>query len=160
MELERISYDEARTWFWMRTWLWFVVCAVFSVVLFFEYSGGMLKTLEARFWVSAIAGISTALMGLSAAAISRQFAWMRIGWRLGFVLNGPVCALISGLMAVLAGNVILSFMQNDPTRAPSATMLQVVYSLLQFGAVEAALWGFIFGSWFAMRRDKYFVEPI
>jgi len=36
----------------------------------------------------------------------------------------------------------------------------VTYTIMRFSVVVAALWGFIYGSWFAMRLDKYFVEQI
>lgn len=160
MELERISYDEAKAWFWLRTWLWFLVCAILSVMAFFGYGAELLKTFSARFWVALVSGVGVVLMGLAAATISLQFAWMRTGWRLGFALNGPACAAISALTAFLCCGIILSFMQNDPTHAPPPALIQTTYSLMQFGAAFAGLWGFIFGSWFALRRDKYFVEPI
>ena len=61
--MERISYDEAREWFWVRTWMWFVACALLSVIATFAYSGELLKTFPARFWVSVIAGISVRRSG-------------------------------------------------------------------------------------------------
>ncbi|MGC8862892.1 MAG: hypothetical protein ACP5R5_08975 [Armatimonadota bacterium] len=160
MEVETLSYEEAKSWFWIRTWLWFLVCAIVSVMTFFAYGGQWLKTFPARFWVSLICGIGAVLMGLGAAAISLQFVWQRSGWRFGFALNGPACAAMSALMAFLCCGFILSFMQNDPNHLPPPAMIQTTYSLMQFGTASAGLWGFVFGSWFALRRDKYFVEPI
>jgi len=158
--MERISYDEAREWFWVRTWMWFVACALLSVIATFAYSGELLKTFPARFWVSVIAGTSVTALGLLAAYVSLQFPWVRTGWRFGFALNGPACAAMSALASFLACGIILSVMQNDPQKPPSAALIQSTYSLMQFGIAAAALWGFIFGSWFTMRRDRYFVEPI
>ena len=69
MYTEKISYDEAKAWFWLRTWLWFLVCAVLSAMAFFGYSGALdalLKTFPARFWVSIAAGVTTTLIGLMA----------------------------------------------------------------------------------------------
>jgi len=158
--MEKISYDEAREWFWVRTWLWFLVCAVLSVMALFGYAGELLKAFPARFWVSVIAGVSMPLLGLLAAYISLQLPWIRTGWRFGFALNGPTCAAISALAAFFCCGAILSYMQNDPNRLPKPELIQIAYSLMQFGIAAAALWGFIFGSWFAMRRDRYFVETI
>jgi hypothetical protein len=160
MDPERISYDEAKAWFWIRTWLWFAICALLSVMAFFGYGGGMLKTFPVRFWVSVVAGISVTLLGLSGAYLSLQFPWMRLGWRFGFALNGPASAAISALAGFFLCGAVLSLMQNDPVHPPSPAVIQVTYSLMKFGVAAAGLWGFIFGSWFAMRRDKYFVEPI
>jgi len=158
--MEQISYDEAKEWFWIRTWLWFFVCALLSIMALFAYSGGLMKTFSARFWVSVIVGVSITLLGLAAAHISLQLPWMRAGWRFGFALNGPACAAVSALTAFLCCGGVLSYLQNDPIHPASAALIQATYSLMQFGIAAAALWGFIFGSWFAMRRDKYFVEPI
>lgn len=158
--MERISYDEAREWFWVRTAVWTVVAALASAMAFFACSGDLVKGLHSRTWLSVGAGILSVLLGLAAATISFQFPWMRGGWRRGFVLNSPACTAISGLMAFLVCGVILSFMQNDPMHQPSPQTVQVAYSLMQFGTGASAFWGFIFGSWFSMRRDKYFVEPI
>ena len=158
--MEKISYDEAREWFWVRTALWFAVAVVISVVAEFNYAGGLIDAFSERMWVSVIAGVSVSALGLLAAYISIQLVWMREGWRFGFAINGPACAAIAALAAFLACGVILSFMQNDPAHPPSPAAIQAAYTLMQFGVGAAALWGFVFGSWFAIRRDRYFVERI
>ena len=158
--MEKISYDEARQWFWIRTWLWFAVLAVLMVMGTFAYSADLIKEFSARFLASLIVGIVAPLLGLAAAAISLQFTWMRMGWRLAFALNGPVCAGMAGLIAAFVCVFALSYMRGEAVHPPSEATIQTAYSLMEFGIGASALLGFIFGSWFAMRRDKYFVELI
>ncbi len=86
---------------------------------------------------------------------------MRTGWRFAFILNGPAVAVI----AALAGAFIYAVAVGQQESIASHQVLsiverQVIDNYGQAGVVAAALWGFIFGSWFAMRRDKYFVESI
>lgn len=158
--MEKVSYDEAKEWFWIRTWLWTAVAAVVSVMAYFAFSNGVVKAFAPRMWVSISAGIGSPLLGLLAAYISLQFAWMRRGWRFAFLPNGPACAAIAALEAFLICGMILSFMQSDPYHLPSADLIDRTYTLMRFGISASAFWGFIYGSWFALRRDKYFVEPI
>lgn len=171
--LERLSYDEAREWFWVRTLIWLLPAAVASVISFYGFAGWiftneLVKAGLSQVWLS-VGGSALVLgFGLAAAYISLQLPWMRAGWRYGFVLNGPVCAAISALAAFLACGMILSFLQNEPPNqfeqpvafARYIAMIDVSYVMMRFGIGAAAFWGFIFGSWFAMRRDKYFVELI
>ncbi len=158
--LEKVSYDEAREWFWVRTLVWTVAAAIVSVMGYFAFSNDVVKVFGARVWVSAGAGVGVTLIGVLAAYISLQFPWMRGGWRFGFVLNGPVSAAIAALISFLLGGMILTFMQNDNVHPPPATLIDMTYALMKFGIAASALWGFIYGSWFAMRRDRYFVESI
>jgi len=158
--LERISYDEAKHWFWIRTAIWTVVAALISMMAFFAYSNEIIKEFSSRIWISVGAGLVSTLLGLMAAWISMQFQWMRRGWRLGFVLNSPACVLISALAAFFICGFILSFLKSDTQNPISAEAIQTAYILMQFGIGASAFWGFIFGSWFSMRRDRYFVETI
>jgi len=158
--LEVATYDEVRQWFWFRTWLWTVAACIASVMAYFAYLNGLVEAFATRMWLSVGVGVAVTLIGMLAAFISLQFAWMRGGWRLGFVLNGPACAAIGALTAFLLCGVILTFMQNDPLHPPPANTVHVTYTIMRFSVVVAALWGFIYGSWFAMRLDKYFVEQI
>lgn len=168
--LEKLTYEEARDWFWTRTVIWTLLAAVVSMAAYFFYSGDIdgIRTLSSRIWVSVGCGLLVTLLGLMAAYISIQFTWVRRGWRRGFVLNAPACAVIAGLTALILCGITLSFMQNSPPnpftekaafKAYTDTV-DAAYQLMQLGIGAAAFWGFIFGSWFSLRRDKYFVEQI
>jgi hypothetical protein len=94
--------------------------------------------------------------------------WMRFGWRISYVLNGPFCALVAGLAAVILCGIVLPFLQAnrpDPVGHKGLyeaylAMIDLAYQIMAFSSGAAAFWGFVFGSWFAMRRDKYFIEPL
>jgi hypothetical protein len=158
--VEKISYDEAREWFWVRTALWAAVSAVVSVMAHFAYSNGIIKLFHVRMWVSIGSGMGTVLLAILATTISLQFPWVRLGRRYAFLLNGPACAAISALMAFLVCGFILTFMQNDPLHPPSAALIDWTYAIMRFAIGAATVWGFVFGSWFVLRRDRYFVESI
>lgn len=160
MEVERIDYDEAKKWFGYRTWMWAFPGFVASALMWFVFSRTLSKSYATRLWLAVILGLAVELLGLLAAQISIQFPWMRFGWRLSFLLNGPVCAALSAVGAFLGSGVVLAYLQNDVTHLPSAGLIHAVYVAMQFAIVVSALWGFVFGSWFALRRDKYFVEPM
>ena len=159
---EKLSYDEARLWFWTRTFVWLVPAFVVTGVAlygfwdYFELTGPS----SLRLWLSVGEGAGSVLIGLLGALISLEFPWMRLGRGYGCLLNGPVCAVISGLGAFLLSGAILSILQNDPYHPPSQASVETEYLLMQFGVGASIFWGFILGSWFAMRRDKYFVEQI
>lgn len=165
-----MTYEEVRDWFWTRTIIWTLLAAVVSAAAFFIYSGEFdgVETQSARIWVSVGCGLLVTLLGLMAACISMQFPWMRRGWRRGFVLNGPICAVIAGLSALFISGIILSFLQNDPPNQfhekaaykAYTDMIDAAFMLIQLGIGAAAFWGFIFGSWFSLRRDKYFIEQL
>ncbi|MCE5314425.1 MAG: hypothetical protein ABFD49_05285 [Armatimonadota bacterium] len=159
---EKLTYYEARAWFWTRTVVWLVPAFVITSAVIYLFWGYFELTGSGslRVWLSIVEGISAVLVGLLGAAISLEFPWMRLGRRYGYVLNGPVCAIISGLAAFLLSGAVLSILQNDPYHPLSQADTQTAYMLLQFGIGASMFWGFILGSWFAMRRDKYFVEQI
>ncbi len=157
---ERIDYYEAKRWFWLRTWLWFLLGSVVSTVVCFFFSGRLIEDSGARFWLSVSLGLGLELLGLLAAYVSLQFPWMRSGWRSSFLLNGPVCAAISAVCAFMCAGVVFAYLQSDAAHLPSAELIQLAQTVMVFGIVVGALWGFVLGSWFALRRDKYFLEPI
>ena len=158
--MERVGYDEARSWFWTRTWLWFVVAVVASAVFWYFATDGVIKPMGVRAGICAGGGVFVALAGLIAATISTQLPWMRAGWRIAFVLNGPSGAAIAAVIGALVGGLALSILHNDPLHPPSRAVVQTALTLVEYGMGACALLGFIFASWFAMRRDKYFVERL
>lgn len=166
--MEKLSYDEAREWFWVRTGVWFLPIALVSMMVFFAVSSDFVRPFSTRIWLSVGVGVGSALLGLLAAFVSMQFPWMRRGWRLGFTLNGPACAAIAAVVAFFVCGIALSFLQNKPpgpnavraVRDAHQAMIHAAYMAMQFGIGASALWGLVFGSWFALRRDRYFVEPI
>lgn len=162
MAEEKLGYYEAKSWFWTRTFVWLVpaiiVTAISQYMLwsYFDLSG----TMSVRLWTSIAGGFGSTLIGLLGAAISLDLPWMRLGRRYGYVLNGPVSGFFSGVAAFLLCGAILSIMQNDPNHPPSQATVQMAYILMEFSIGASIFWGFILGSWFAMRRDKYFIEQI
>jgi ABC-type dipeptide/oligopeptide/nickel transport system permease component len=166
--IERLSYYEARNWFWVRTMIWLVPAALVSVMAHYIYSAEVLDKFWDRVWISAIAGVCSTLIGLLAAHISTQMTWMRCGWRISYVLNGPFCAVVAGVIALLLCGIVLPFLQSDrpdPVGHPGAyqaylAFLDRSYQVMAFAIGASLFWGFLFGSWFAMRRDKYFIEPL
>jgi MFS family permease len=113
-----------------------------------------------KLWVSIAGGVAAVFIGLLGATLSLEFVWMRLGHRYGYFINGPICAIISGIAAFLLCGAILSILQNDPYNPMSQAHVQATYMLMQFGVGASMFWGFILGSWFAMRCDKYFIEQI
>lgn len=160
MEVEKLRYDEAKRWFWRRTWVWFLPGAAGSILMWFLFAKSIVRGSSAKLWLSILLGLTSELLGLLAGWASLQFPWMRFGWRLGFLLNGPACAVLSAICAFLCSGAALAYLQNDVLHPPSPSLMQSAYAVMQFGIAASALWGFIFGSWFVLRRDKYFVEPI
>lgn len=158
--LEKISYAEAREWFWIRTAVWCIPAFVVSVASHFVFTGDLIRTGSGHIWFSIVAGMVTVLIGVLAALISMQLPWMRVGWRFGFILTGPACAVIGGLVAFMLGGIVLSYMQSDILHMPPVNVMSAAYEIMQFSIGAGAFWGFIFGSWFAIRRDRYFVESI
>jgi hypothetical protein len=166
--LERLDYYDARNWFWIRTAIWFLPAALISVMAHFAYTSDLFDAFSDRAIVSLCAGIGSTLLGVIAGYISMQMIWMKFGWRISYVLNGPFCALAAGLVAVLLCGIVLTFLQADPPdpvghKAAYEAFLASndrAYQVMVFATGACAFWGFIFGSWFAMRRDKYFIEPI
>ena len=164
--MEKWSYDEAREWFWVRTGVWSLPIAVISVIVlmfFWNYfvSGAEPKTIvEPNIWTCILIGVGITLLGVLAAFISLQFPWMRSGWKFGFFPNAIACALVAGVIAFLIGGVVLSFMQNDAFHRPPFALIDLTYKILELSVAMAVMWGIVIGSWFALRRDKYFIEDI
>ena len=166
--MEKINYYEAREWFWIRTWVWFVPTVLISVMAIFALSNDLIKPFSTRLWIAIGMGIAVSLIGLMAASISTSLPWMRLGWRFSFALNGPASAAAAAITAFLLGGLIMSLLQDktvNPTTEPKLyaaymTMIDTAYKMLMLGIVASGFWGFILGSWFAMRRDKYFIEQI
>ena len=158
--MEKVSYAEAKEWFWVRTALWCVPAAIVSVIACFAYYGSIVEDFQPRLTYSAIAGVGGTLLGLIAASLSTQFPWMRLGRRLAWPFNSIMCAGISTVGALLICGVILSIMRDNIYDYPSEQVIATAYDLMLFAVALAAFWGLTLGTWFALRFDKYFVEPI
>lgn len=159
-QLERISYQEAKQWFWARTWVWSVLAMLVTVAACFIYAQDLVNAAGPR--AGAAAGIAAfaVLVGVLAAYISIQMPWMRAGWRIAFIPNMIFCAVIAGLITLLVGAFVLSYLQDDVINPYPESVMTAADALMQFAAGASAFWGFVMGSWFAMRRDKYFVERL
>lgn len=166
--MERLSYSEAREWFWLRTAVWFVPASMVSVIAHFEYARSFFDLIGQRTAWSVGVGVGSVAVAVLAAYLTQQTPWMRMGLRLSYVLNGPACAAISALIALILCGIILTFLQASPPNAVESKAayqayldgIDSTYRSLVFGCGACVFWGFVFGSWFAMRRDKYFVDPI
>ena len=158
--MEKISYAEAREWFWTRTAIWCLPALIVSVAAHFVLLNELGIAGRAQLWLSISSGILSVLLGVLAAMISMQLPWMRSGWRFGFLITGPACAVVAGLVAFMLGGIVINYLRGDPLHLPSPEVMASAFQGLQYAIGAAALWGFIFGSWFALRRDRYFVEPI
>lgn len=165
---EKLNYYEARNWFWVRTAFWTVPAALVSVMAHFVFTDGLFGQISQRTLASVLGGVGSVLIGVLTAYVSQQLTWMRFGWRISFVANGPVCGIIGCVIAVMVCGILLTFIKGTPPNpveraaAYEAYLVAVdrAYQTMVFATVAAAFWSFLFGSWFAMRRDKYFVEPI
>ena len=174
--MEKLTYDEVKGWFWTRTWIWFVPAAAVSVVAHYMLPSMLLAPSEvvpssAQTWVYVGSGIATVLIGIFAAKITIQLPWMRAGWRFAFILNAPVSVVISGIIALLLGMAVLSVLDLTipSAQVPTAPehveriwseVINPAKAMVWFGTGVAAFWGFVFGSWFAIRRDRYFVDGL
>lgn len=158
--MEKIPYEEAREWFWIRTALWFVPAFIVSVMGYFEYAGSEISTFKTRMLVSLVCGLAVSLLGLIAAIVSMQFPWMRLGWRRLWWFNALVCVIFAGFLAAGGSAVVLSVLRENPANVPGSYVIRTAHSMMAAGIAGAAFWGAAFGSWFALRFDRYFVESI
>ncbi len=131
------------------------------------FGGWTLPVEQRAFWSISI-GIGSVAIAVLAAYLTQQTPWMRFGMLISYFINGPACAVLSGVIALILGGIVLTFVQSSPPHAIEAKAayeaylaeVDRIYKFLVFGCGASAFWGFLFGSWFAMRRDKYFVDPI
>lgn len=140
--------------------MWLAPALILSCIVSFFYTGIYIGTFNTHLRVSITTGVLAALLGLIAAVISIQLPWMRLGrWKLWW-LNALVCATLAGLCAIGASGVVFTLLRSDPVKAPSAAVIAAANGILGFGIAFSAGWGAIFGTWFSLRLDKYFVESI
>ena len=158
--MEKITYAEAREWFWVRTLIWLIPAVLVSGVGHYMYAGGFLPETAVRVKFALGVGAGTAILGLASASMSIQLPWMRSGRWYGFALNGPLCAFMSGFVAFVIFGLVIGSMLDNTLNPPAAQMVDALYNLDLFTIGASGFWGFCFGSWFALRRDRYFVESI
>jgi hypothetical protein len=159
-ELERISYEEAREWFWVRTAVWFVPAYISTAMGCFVYAGTMIENFKARVMVSLLSALVATLLGLIAASISRHYPWMRLGWRKLWPLNTLISAVMAAFFAIGLSGVILTLLRENPDYITGNFVFDTASSMMGLGIIIAAFWGAAFGAWFALRHDRYFVESI
>ena len=157
---EKLSYDEAKGWFWFRTWLWSAAAAVASVVACFMTAARLIEPFGIRFWVSVAVGVGVVLAGLISARVSIRRPWMRTGWRSAFLLNGAFCIFVALVFVLLICAWARTILLGDPAFPRPEETMDAGYALMQFAIAGSAVWAFVFGSWFALRMDRYFVESI
>jgi len=160
MPIERISYDEARRWFWIRTWVWSIPSWIASSSAAFIYTADTLRAVDTRLWVGLSAGALSVLFGILGASVSLGLPWMRRGSKWAFLVNGFACAAVAALGAFILSGLVYSFVSDHPEFPYPRRVIDTAIRMSEFGIPVSAMWGFLFGSWFAMRRDKYFVELI
>lgn len=153
-----MSYDEAREWFWVRTTVWFLVALTISSLAYYFYSDGIVAPVGRRILLSVICASGATLLAILAAWLSIETPWMQLGRWQAWLFNGIICAGIATIGGALVSAAILCFMRDNIHNYPSEELLSACHEMMLFGICLAAFWGLIFGSWFALRRDKYFVE--
>ncbi|MCX6344111.1 MAG: hypothetical protein NT018_03430 [Armatimonadetes bacterium] len=158
--MEKLTYEEAREWFWIRTLIWFFPAIIVSIAGHFAYCGEILTSTAPRLWVSVSVGIVTVMLGVFSAFLSMQFPWMSAGRWFAFLLTGPICAGMCSGAAFVLGGLTLAFIKNNPINIPDGDMLDIFYKIMIFAIGASGFWGLVFGVWFALRRDRYFVEII
>lgn len=159
--MEKMTYEEARGWFWTRTWFWAAPAALATAVSYFLFAAEMYKSAEPRTLIAAGIGIGSVLLGVLAAWLSMQSPWMRGGWKIGIIINGILCIGIAGVISGFISAFVMAYIERDPALYPvSEALRESTMMSMGFGIGASALWGFVFGSWFAMRRDRYFVERL
>ena len=158
--MERYGYQEAKQWFWTRTWFWSALAVVATAAACFVYAEGLIKATGPRVGAAAGIAVFAVILGVLAAYMSLQMPWMRAGWRVAFIPNMILCPVIGGVVALLVGGFVLSYLQDDVIFPYPQSVIAAAHNLTQFAVGASALWGFVIGSWFAMRRDKYFVERL
>jgi len=162
-----VRYDELRAWFWWRTWMWSIPCAILTVAAVFWRLSGQPLGFSARLWDSSTVGAGAVALALLAAASSIARPWMRFGWRSALLLNAPICAVFAAVAAFLVGGTSLGLAQNNPPNqflSPNEyeaylAGVSTIFTCAKYGVVLSGMWGAVFGAWFALRRDKYFIEP-
>jgi hypothetical protein len=158
--LNKLSYAEAREWFWVRTAVWSAAAGVASIIISFFYYESTVNLFQTRLTYGAIVGVASVLLGLMSAKISTQFPWMRLGKKYAWLLNSILCALVAILIAVLICGIILSVMRDNIEQYPTQETIAMAYEIMIFAISLSGFWGLTFGAWFALRRDRYFVEQI
>ncbi|MFQ3550213.1 MAG: hypothetical protein SNJ70_10740 [Armatimonadota bacterium] len=156
--MDTLTYYEVKRWFWIRTWMWSIPVFILSILLFYFYSRSYFEDFEPLFKVSLAGGLITPLLSIFSAFLSVQLPWMRLGWLVSFVINGPFCIIVGGLVSAFLSGIFYSFISTDIDRP--LEVLEITKQILKLVVLNSAFWGFVYGTWFAMRKDKYFVEPI
>lgn len=126
----------------------------------FAYAGEVIETFKTRLLVSLVSALGATLLGLLSATISRNFPYMRLGWRKLWWLNTLICGFIAGFLAAGVSAIILAVLKENPNCIPGNYVYDTATSMMELGIAVAAFWGAAFGTWFALRLDKYFVESI
>jgi hypothetical protein len=162
-----IRYDELRTWFWWRTWMWSIPCTILTTIAVFWRLEGQGLGFNLRFWDSVWVGVGSVAIALLVAGTSTARPWMRFAWKSALPVNTLVGAVFAGVLAFLVGGIVLGIAQNSPPDqfiAPDRYRVYLVnvsgcLNCVKYGVLLSALWGAVYGAWFALRRDKYFIEP-
>lgn len=158
--MEKISYYEAREWFWVRTLIWSIPAIIVSVMAQFFFTEGLIIASNSRLMTATWVGLGAVGCAVLAALICIQLPWMREGHWFGFILTAPVCAAVSGFIAFLISGLIFAFIYNDPLHPTSGDVIDSLYKMIKFAIASSGLFGGIFGLWFSLRRDRYFIEQI
>lgn len=158
-QLERIPYEEAREWFWIRTGVWLIPAYIVNAMATFAYAGTLIEDFKTRTTVALLCALAITLLGLLSAVLSIPLPWMRLGRRRLWPLNTLACTLIAAFSAVALSGIILTIIGGQGTEYVAGhPVYDTARSLMEVGVVATAFWGAAFGSWFALRLDRYFVE--
>ncbi len=156
----RLGFYELKKWFWLRTYFWALIAIVVTGTAVFFASTEQMEDPGTRLLISFMVGLVTVASNLLVVNMSTNTPWMRSGFLWSFLPNGFVCALGNGFVTAVLCVGVLSFMSIDPENLPTEEDLATAWWFFYLSMGSGVFWGFIFGNWFAMRRDKYFVEDI
>ncbi len=158
--LNKVPYEEAKAWFWIRTAIWFIPSALLLSMITFEATSGFFPGMRYKLIAAVIGGGLSALMGVMAGWMSIQFVWMKENWKIAFLINAVVCAVIAETAMFIIGGFVFAYIQGKPKDPYPASFINALFNLVKIATGLAGIAGFIYGSWFALRQDKYFVEQI
>lgn len=164
--MDRMTYAEAKDWFWIRTWIWSVPAAVVTIVGLYLFADRQDTLKDLRVLFAACAGLFSVLVAVLMSYVSTQWPWMRSGAWFGVALTAPICAAVGVFLTFLAGGVLLAIVRESVPvgiameQIVNIDTIDAVYDVTNYAMYASGFWSLLFGTWFSLRRDRYFVDSI